>query len=147
MLLRRRIMDLDAYDRMVSGVDSCVTYASSDASGVRVVKSTYEISALHMRFKYFVEHVYDPKAHCMVFRLDYSRRSDLDDTVGYWFVDPRGRASCRVYYSCECKLRGWVPGPVYAMSNVLWSNPLSPRHRAAACARRHPRPNSICLAQ
>jgi len=45
--------------------------------------------------------------------LDYGRRSDLDDTVGYWYVSPTGRTKCRVYYSCECKLRGWVPGPVY----------------------------------
>ena len=53
---------------------------------------------------------------CMVFNLDYDRRSDLDDSVGYWFAQPTGPASCRVFYSCEVKLRGWVPGPVY---NVL----------------------------
>ena len=52
----------------------------------------------------------------MVFHLDYDKRSDLDDTVGYWYVEPTGRASCRVFYSCECQLRGWVPPPVY---NVL----------------------------
>jgi len=51
----------------------------------------------------------------MIFHLDYSRRSDLDDTVGYWYVQPRGPEECRVYYSCVTKLRGWVPGPVYAM--------------------------------
>ena len=73
-------MDLNSYDRMVSGVDSCVTYASNQASGLQTVKSTYDISAAKMRFKYFVEHTYDPKLQCMVFRLDYSRRSDLDDT-------------------------------------------------------------------
>jgi len=110
-----RIMDLNSYDRMVSGVDQCVTYASHEDSGLRTVKSTYEISAAHMKFKYFVEHTFDPKAQCMVFRLDYDRRSDLDDTVGYWFVDNTGRSTCRVFYSCECKLRGWVPGPVYAV--------------------------------
>jgi hypothetical protein len=32
------------------------------------------------------------------------------------YVEPTGRAACRVYYSCECKLRGWVPPPVY---NIL----------------------------
>ena len=48
----------------------------------------------------------------MVFSLDYDRRSDLDDSVGYWYVQPGARNSCRVFYSCECKLRGWVPGPV-----------------------------------
>ena len=51
----------------------------------------------------------------MVFNLDYDRRSDIDDSVGYWFAQPTGPTSCRVFYSCECKLRGWVPGPVYNM--------------------------------
>ena len=84
-------MDLNSYDRMVSGVDSCVVYASHDegvggkgGKGVQTVKSTYEISAMHMKYKYFVEHVFDPSCNCMTFTLDYSRRSDLDDTVGYW---------------------------------------------------------------
>ena len=69
-----------------------------------------EIHALHMHFTYFVTHMcvpqcnlrrsppvdgthavaaarlrrvrsYDPAQRCMVFHLDYDRRSDLDDTV------------------------------------------------------------------
>ena len=40
-------------------------------------------------------------------------RSDLDDSVGYWFVQPTGAEECRVYYACDTTLRGWVPGPVY----------------------------------
>jgi len=110
-----RIMDLKKYPTMVSGVDVCEPYSSADKGGLQTVKSTYEISALHMRFKYFITHTYDPAQRCMVFHLDYDRRSDIDDSVGYWFVDPRGRSKCRVFYSCECKLRGWVPGPVYNM--------------------------------
>ncbi len=57
----------------------------------------------------------------MTFRLDYNRRSDLDDSVGYWYVQPKGRPSrdgeqvCRVFYSCDTKMRQWVPGPVYAL--------------------------------
>ena len=51
----------------------------------------------------------------MVFHLDYDRRSDIDDSVGYWFIQPRGPEECRVYYSCVTKLRSWVPGPVYAL--------------------------------
>ena len=108
-------MDINKYPEMVSGVDSCVTYADTNQNGVQIVKSIYEISALHMKFKYYVQHTYDPAQRCMVFHLDYDRRSDLDDTVGYWYVDPHARAKCRVYYSCECKLRGWVPGPVYKL--------------------------------
>jgi len=142
-----RIMDFQNYDTMVSGVDSCVNYVSYTEAGVQTVKSTYEISAVHMKFKYFVEHTYDPEQRCMTFHLDYSRRSDLDDSVGYWYVEPDGRQACRVYYSCECKLRGWVPGPVL---NVLqkealkkattWVNAESLKewHAMRACSANNP---------
>jgi hypothetical protein len=79
----------------------------------------------------------------MTFNLDYSRRSDIDDTVGYWFVEPTGRASCRVFYSCECKLRGWVPTPVY---NMLTKEALK-KVGSATCPRAvpwHPRGCSGC---
>lgn len=114
-LALRRIMDLERYDQMVSGVDCVANYADYQQDGTQTVKSSYEIHALHMKFKYFVEHTYDPAARCMTFKLDYGKRSDIDDSVGYWYVEPTGRSSCRVFYSCECKLRGWVPGPVYNM--------------------------------
>ena len=44
----------------------------------------------------------------MVFYLDYSKRSDMDDSVGYWYVEgtPLG---CRVYYSQDTLLPGWIP--------------------------------------
>eukprot|EP00965_Chrysotila_dentata_P243602 6205508-Pleurochrysis_carterae.AAC.1 len=32
---------------------------------------------------------YDPEQRCMVFNLDYDRRSDLDDSVGYWCREAR----------------------------------------------------------
>merc|ERR1712176_1126192 len=110
-----RIMDLEKYDQMVDGVDSCVNYVSTQEGGRQVVKSTYDISVLHMKFKYFMKHTYDPGERCMVFHLDYDKRSDIDDSVGYWYVLPTGRAASRVFYSCECKLRGWVPAPVYSL--------------------------------
>jgi len=112
---RRRIIDFDKYPKMVSGVNQCDTYDTKTDGGVTTVKSLYEISAVHMKLKYYMEHHYDPKERCMVFHLDYSKRSDLDDSVGYWYVEPTGRTTSRVYYSCECKLRGWVPPPVYSL--------------------------------
>ena len=49
-------MDLEKYDKMVDGVDSCVNYVSTQEGGRQVVKSTYDISVLHMKFKYFMKH-------------------------------------------------------------------------------------------
>jgi len=138
-----RIMDLDNYDRMVSGVDSCVRYASFDDGKTQTVKSTYDISAVGLKFRYYVKHTYDPSQRCMVFSLDYDRRSDFDDSVGYWYVQPATRTSCRVFYSCECKLRGWVPGPVLNMLQkealkkaTCWVNEESLKewHASRACA-------------
>ena len=80
-------MDFEKYPMMVSGVDTCVNYASKDQNGQQVVKSTCaraacaqrtvalapfppwpaaplradEISALHMKFKYYVTHTYAPR--------------------------------------------------------------------------------------
>ena len=62
-----------------------------------------------------MEHTWDPGMRCMTFHLDYDRRSDLDDSVGYWYVEEKGREECRVYYSCVSKLINWVPPPVYVM--------------------------------
>lgn len=51
-----------------------------------------------------------------VFHLDYSRFSDLDDSVGYWHVEPRTAADgsdiSRVTYSAALALRGWWPKAV-----------------------------------
>ena len=105
----------EKYDQMVSGVNHCANYAQCDDGGLRTIKSAYQIQALHMKFNYFMEHTYDPAQQCLTFHLDYDRKSDLDDSVGYWYVQPTSPDACRVYYSCECKLRGWVPGPVYDM--------------------------------
>ena len=116
-VITRKILDIDAYPAMVKGVDRTATYSmSEDAStGLRTIKTRYDISALHVKFTYYLEHIYSPADRCMTFRLDYDRRSDLDDTVGYWYVQPRGPEECRVYYSCVTQLRGWVPGPVYSL--------------------------------
>ena len=58
----------------------------------------------------------------MIFNLDYSRQSDIDDSIGYWYVQQRGPEDCRVYYSCVTKLRTWVPGPVYSLLTKVASS-------------------------
>ena len=80
-----RILDFDRYSKMVKGCDSCVPYSLQEVAGLRIIKCSYKIRAATMRFHYFMEHTYDPEQNCLVWRLDYSRRSDLDDSVGYWY--------------------------------------------------------------
>ena len=64
--------------------------------------------------EYFVDHTYHPAEGWMTWRLDYSRTSDFDDTVGFWRVAaiPEKPGWSRVYYSVQLKAAGWVPAPL-----------------------------------
>ena len=86
-VITSRILDFDAYPRMIKGCDSLEKYEERDeALGVHkhIVKAKYHIHAMHMHFTYFMTHEWDPDSRCMVFHLDYDKRSDIDDSVGYW---------------------------------------------------------------
>jgi hypothetical protein len=59
--------------------------------------------------KSYVEHEHDPFAKCMTFQLDYSRRSDVSDQVGYWWVESLRHDRSRVFYSAMATVPAWVP--------------------------------------
>jgi hypothetical protein len=48
----------------------------------------------------------------LTWTLDYSRSSDLDDSVGFWRVTPVEGAPDRaqVEYSVDIAISSWVPG-------------------------------------
>lgn len=46
----------------------------------------------------------------MTFHLDYSRCSELSDSVGYWYVEDLKDGWCRVYYSTDSQLPPVIPG-------------------------------------
>lgn len=108
---------------MVSGVVRCDTYRTANYPNKKKNWSYYVVSAMGIKKEYFVEHTYEPYKSCMTFHLDYSRQSDFDDSVGYWYVcdHPSEKGVSRVFYSCRLKLRGWVPGPVknYLMKTAV----------------------------
>ena len=48
----------------------------------------------------------------MTWTLDYERKSDFDDSCGYWYVIPHPdnpEQWTRVYYSVEVSMFDWVP--------------------------------------
>lgn len=103
------IMDLDRYANMVDGCDRCEVYRRAKTRSTQVVCAKYRISAGPFGMEYFMEHTYEPAKSCMTFHLDYSRLSEFSDTVGYWYVEKLDDGWCRVYYSADSKLPGWVP--------------------------------------
>ncbi len=105
-----RILDFPAYPQMVDNVYECEIYGhSGDQLLVRFI-----IGALLIRIEYYIDHSLHQDQGWMTWRLDYSRDSDLDDSVGFWRVQPvPGRPGfTRVFYSVEVYPRGWVPGPI-----------------------------------
>ena len=67
--------------------------------------------------EYFIDHTYPAGEDWGTWTLDYSRESDLDDSVGMWRVTalPDDPSKSRVEYSVDIKVSGWVPGFVRDM--------------------------------
>ncbi|MCA9491084.1 MAG: SRPBCC family protein [Myxococcales bacterium] len=105
-----RILDFDAYPRMVDNVKSTSVYERSGEH----LKVAFVIGAPMVSIEYYIDHVLRKDEGWMTWRLDYARHSDFDDTVGFWRVAalPDKPGWTRVVYSVELKASGWVPAPL-----------------------------------
>lgn len=102
------ISNFAKYPDWVEGVDRTNVYK-------RVGNDIYvefEISAMGFSYIYYIKHHYPIEKGYGTWTLDYSRDSDLDDSVGYWIVTPvpGNPAQTQVEYSVDVRLKGWVPG-------------------------------------
>jgi hypothetical protein len=103
-----RIGAFDEYPRMVNHVEeSEIYYAQGDDVRVRMV-----LSVMTFDYEYYIQHSYRPDEGYVTWTLDYSRESDLDDSVGYWAVIPHPSRPgwSRLFYSIDMRTRGWMPG-------------------------------------
>lgn len=108
-----RITAYDMYPKWVENVDECEVYKREGDS----IYARFDISAMFVGVEYYVKHTYRPAEGYMTWELDYSRTSDLDDSVGFWIVEPvDGQPGVtRVYYSVDVRLSGWVPSAIEDM--------------------------------
>ena len=103
-----KILDYAHYPAWVERVAECGNYrVAGDEMYTRFL-----LSVMGMDVEYYIHHRYHPEANYLTWTLDYSRRSDLDDSVGYWRVipDPDGRPRSRLEYSVDIRFTGYVPG-------------------------------------
>jgi len=102
-----RILDFDAYPRMVDDVHSLDVYERNPGR----VKARFVLSTAGLKLEYFVDHVVNQQQGYLTWTLDYSKKSELDDVVGYWFVEPHPTRPgwTRLYYSVDIRVKGWVP--------------------------------------
>ena len=70
------------------------------------------LGAMGLSVEYFIDHRFREASKYVTWTLDYDRESDLDESVGFWKLDPyNGDPNrTRVIYSVDIAVRGWVPG-------------------------------------
>jgi hypothetical protein len=105
-----QIRDGEAYVGKVPGLSSVKNDAEKKrGDGSVATKATYIVKiAMGYQLEYYIDQVYSPKQRCLTWTLDYSRKSDLHDSVGYWRVDllPDRPDRCRVFYSSSSLVKG-----------------------------------------
>ena len=108
------ILDYKAYPEWIDKLDQTKVYGGSAADGYLV---TFELGVLGMDIIYYIDHNYFPDKGLLTWTLDYSRKSDVDDSTGYWLVypSPDSPGQTRVEYTVDLRLKGWVPGVIENM--------------------------------
>lgn len=103
-----RIMKLEKYPDWVDNVKVC---ENVKVDGSRI-ETHFEIGASLVSMEYWIVHDAHPEQNWMTWQLDYSKYNDLDDSVGFWVVEPLPDKPgySRLYYSVDVKVGGWVPG-------------------------------------
>lgn len=104
----KQIKDGEKYIGKVPGLSSVKNYAERKrGDGSVETRATYIVKlVMGYQLEYYIDQVYSPKNRCLTWTLDYSRTSDLHDSVGYWRVDPLGAERSRVFYSSSSLVNG-----------------------------------------
>jgi len=107
------IRNFGAYPAWIDGVSECAVYKTEGDH----IFTRFVIGKMGMEIEYFIDHTAPAGADWVTWTLDYSRESDLDDSVGMWRVTPLADdpSKSRVEYSVDLKVSGWVPGFVREM--------------------------------
>jgi len=120
------ILDFDHYSQMVPKTIESKNYdiqqqlkqptisssKQKEPAPSQIIFTRMKIGFSIMSFEFFIRHLYFPTLHSLTWTLDYTKKSDLDDSVGYWYVIPHPEYPqkwSRVYYSVQVALYDWVP--------------------------------------
>lgn len=108
------LTDLPRYPKFVGGISAVEPYSTRKTlTGGQLFCAHYTLCVGPLyKVKYFVEHRHEPLQKSMVWQLDYSRLSDVYDSVGYWHVEPLDDKRCIVYYTQDSLLPSWIPLPL-----------------------------------
>jgi hypothetical protein len=107
-----KILDFDRYDKMAPKTAESEIYRTENLrGGQKRIWVRMKVGNPMLKLQYFVNHLYDPHKHSMTWTLDYSNKSDFDDSAGHWYVarHPDRPDHTRIHYSVEVSMFPWVP--------------------------------------
>jgi hypothetical protein len=107
------INEFSSYPKWIKEVKKCAVY-KKDGGKIDV---EFKIESFPVELTYFIHHEYDMANRWGTWTLDYTRESDLDDSVGFWRVNTvEGKPNESVVeYSVDIAIKGWVPGFIRKM--------------------------------
>lgn len=108
-----RILSFSKYPEWVDNVKVCELYEDKGTTK----KAHFVIGAALFSAEYWITHQVHTDQGFMTWHLDYSKTSDLEDSVGFWVVEPLPDKPgfTRLWYSVDVKVGGWVPAFVEDM--------------------------------
>lgn len=120
-----QILGLNSYAGKVPKVKECKNYeVKRNPDGTSTIKTKMIVKVLPgYNYESYYDHTFHPTQDSCVWSLDYNKFSDFDDVAGHWHLEehPVKKGFTRVFYACDIKLRGAVPGPVM---NILTKSAL-----------------------
>jgi hypothetical protein len=104
-----RILDFDHYSDMVPRTVLSKNYrVDGREGGPQKIYTEMKFNLIVTKIGAYFVHTYTPAKRSLTWTLDYSRHSDVDDSVGFWYVadHPSKPNHSRVFYSVDVKLGG-----------------------------------------
>ena len=113
-----RILDYDNYSNMVPKTVESKNYqvvnvkskSKSDPLD-QIIYTRMKVGFPILKLEFFIKHLYYPELNSLTWTLDYSKKSDFNDSCGFWYVVPHPDDSLktRLFYSVEVSMFDWVP--------------------------------------
>lgn len=134
------LKSFESYPKWIDNVDEIEVYRKKGED----IDVRFEISAMGFSVEYFIAHKFREDSRYATWTLDYTRQSDLGDSVGFWKVDPvEGNPNAAVVtYSVDIQIKSWVPGFIRTLlvDNGLkeatsWVKQVSEKRAKAAAAK------------
>ena len=107
------IQDFKSYPKWISAVKQCDIYSKAGGK----IDVSFQASSYAVSLEYFIHHDFDIEHRWGTWTLDYQKKSDLDDSVGFWRVNevPGQPEQSIVEYSVDIAVQSWVPNFVRSM--------------------------------